>query len=132
METVETRKIVVLGLVLLVISNALVEKTEAKFNPLCFVTCIGACALFKNPFICAGDCAIKCLIGPKDISTPEARKEESSDFCQLGCAISSCTPFIKRENPGTSQNKFPLLVINSPLPPPTHKYKINLTHTYAQ
>jgi len=98
----KARNSIAIGLVLLVISNALFENTEGiKFNPGCFAKCLVLCAPFKNPFMCAADCVINCL-GKLHISHPESWKDETSEFCQIGCAISTCATLIAKENPGKS------------------------------
>jgi len=97
------RKSIAIGLVVLVISNALVNNTEAiKFSPGCFAKCLVLCAPFKNPFMCAADCTIKCLGSKLYISSSEAWKDKTGDFCQIGCAISACASLMANENPGKS------------------------------
>ena len=97
----KARKSIAIGLVLLVISNALVEKTEAiKFSPGCFAKCLILCVPFKNPFMCAADCTLKCLGSKLHISSSEAWKDKTSDFCQIGCAISACGSLMAKENSG--------------------------------
>ena len=50
--------------------------------------------------MCAADCTIKCHGSKLHISHPETWKDETSDFCQIGIAISGCVSLIAMANAG--------------------------------
>ena len=107
MESAKSRKSntsTALVIMLLVIGSALVDVSEADDDKgKCLAKCVIHCIFSDNPLMCAAECGVDCLFAaPRDISNQSAWKSHVDDFCQFGCAISTCSHLITRSNQGQS------------------------------
>ena len=100
----KARKSIAIGLVLLVIINAVLANSKGtKADDVgCYPQCVILCLPYKSLLSCSTGCAVKCLDSTLNISSQEAWKDKTSDFCQIGCTISACTRLIAKENAGKS------------------------------